>query len=145
MKNTVRKKLEIINNDANQYGETIFKNADKEDVLYFEKWWSTEMKNIGQPKEYLDLIKEINNFDYDGLSFYSIDKKNDNNFYKNNEIYWENEYLREYIFLGEDSISWYCQSLVENHFLILDKPSGSIIEEFETLSEMIIKALESIL
>ena len=44
-----------------------------------------------------------------------------------NEIYWENENLKQYLFLGEDSISWYGIAIESGEYYILDKPSGSVM------------------
>jgi|GEM_PF-4433444 len=101
----LKEKLEIINNDASRYNETIYKEAVEKDVLCFEGWWSKNLTNIEEPQDSLHFIKKVNCFDYDGLSFYSIDEKEATSFYESNEIYWENENLKHYVFFGEDSIS----------------------------------------
>jgi len=141
----MEKLIEKINNDAHRYDETIYKKANETDISYFENWWGEKLNAIDIPNEFLNFIKNLNGFDYNGLSFYSINEKDNNNFYESNEIYRENENLTDYIFFGEDGISWYCKKVRTNEYFVLDKPSGSVTECFNNFDELIISALNTIL
>ena len=92
----------------------------------------------------MGIVYIIDGFDFDSLSFYSINYDKENNLYESNEIYWENENLKEYLFIGEDSISWYCISFNTEKYYILDKPSGSVIDEFFQFDDLLMTAFESI-
>ncbi len=111
----------------------------------FLKWCLENCKEFVLPNSYLETISQIDGFDYNGLSFYSLIEENDNNIYETNEIYWENENLRKYLFIGEDSISWYCISMKNNMFYILDKPSGFLISEYTNFDKLLSEAFESAL
>lgn len=140
----VKKKLELVEKEAQKYYETIYASVSKAEISNFKSWWANTCSNLILPSEYLDIISMIDGFDFDGLSFYSI-SKGKNNIYESNEIYWENENLREYLFIGESSVSWYGISFNTNKYYVLDKPSCSIINEFLEFDGLILEALESIL
>jgi hypothetical protein len=50
-----------------------------------------------------------------------------------------------YLFFGDSNISWYCLDIDNNVFLELDKPSGDIVEEYNSFQEMINEAIKSVL
>jgi len=137
-------KLEKIEQDIRQYGETIYNRATDNDIKCFDEWWNKYVKKINVPQEFYDFTSLANGFEYDGLLFCSINQEENNNIYETNNIYWENDNLRQYIFWGEDSISWYCQSVETKEFLILDKPSGERMESFGSFGELINEGLDSV-
>ena len=139
------KKLEKIDIDIREYELVVFKEASSLQLEYLEDWWITNSKDKEVPKQYKEFISRVNGFDFDALSFYSLDIEDENNLYESNLIYWESDSLKEYISLGEDSISWYCYSNKDNKFYILDKPSGSLIEKCTTFNNMACRAFESIM
>ena len=145
IENTIKEKLDKIDGVLKKYNETVYCSVCKHDVKKFLKWCLENCKEFVLPNSYLETISQIDGFDYNGLSFYSLIEENDNNIYETNKIYWENENLRKYLFIGEDSISWYCISMKNNMFYILDKPSGFLISEYTNFDKLLSEALESAL
>lgn len=47
-----------------------------------------------------------------------------------NEILYENEFNKEYIFLVSRDISWYVYNIKDKNFNILDKTSGELMETY---------------
>ena len=52
---------------------------------------------------------------------------------------------KQYLFLGEGSISWYVYDLNTKRYCELDNPSGELREDFDDLEQMIDKMLEDAL
>ncbi len=102
------------------------------------------------PQEYIDMLKTFNGLEFNGLILYGIDEqfaKNKinqhiNGFIENNQAWYENEWQKKYIFFGDGNISWYVLDIEKNKFQELDKPSGELVQEFETFPEMLEYALE---
>ncbi|MEG0314960.1 MAG: YrhA family protein [Erysipelotrichaceae bacterium] len=145
IKEKVKEKLDLIDTILNRYGETIYCAVSKEKVENYCKWCLENCNGLSLAEEYTDIIAEIDCFDFNGLAFYSINECSENNVYESNEIYWENENLRKYLFVGEDSISWYGIAIDSGEYYILDKPSGSVISEHFTFEELFSSALSSVL
>jgi len=140
----IKEKLDVIETIAEKYNETIYSGVTIKEINFFKHWWLQNCNQLTIPNGYLGIVYIIDGFDFDGLSFYSINYDKENNLYESNEIYWENENLKEYLFIGEDSISWYCISFNTEKYYILDKPSGSVIDEFFQFDDLLMTAFESI-
>ena len=67
------------------------------------------------------------------------------NFIGVNEIWQDNEWNNNCLFFGDSSIFWYCIDIDKYVFLELDKPSGDIVQEYNSFEEMINEALKSVL
>lgn len=141
----IKEKLNIIDEMLKRYDETIYSIASTQDVEYYRQWCLDNCDGLALNDEYMEIITLVDCFDFNGLSFYSMCKDNESNIYESNHIYWENENLRNYLFLGEDSISWYTIDINSRKYYILDKPNASLIREFETFQEFLLVALESVL
>jgi hypothetical protein len=143
MKEQIMDLLNKIEEDERKYEESIFnKNgkANDKEINNFKKWILKHCEN--EFSEYNDFAKIINGLNYNGLFLYSLNKKSEYNIYKSNEEWWnDNEDIQEYIFFGDDDISWYCKNKNDGKYYILDKPDGSIMNEYGTFDEIIIKAL----
>lgn len=141
----VKEKLDIIDNILKRYEETIYATSSPQDLDYFCKWFLENCEGLSLDDEYIEIIALIDCFDFNGLSFYSINNDNENNIYESNDIYWENENLKKYLFIGEDSISWYAIAIDSGKYYMLDKPSSSSMREFNAFKELLLVALESVL
>ncbi len=62
-----------------------------------------------------------------------------------NEIWYENDWQKQYLFFGDSDIAWYCYDLDQNVFLELDKPSGTLIQSFASFESMLEEALQTVL
>ena len=58
-----------------------------------------------------------------------------------NQIWYENEDQKKYLFLGESNISWYVYDTNIEQYIELDNPSGREMVEFEKFDEMLGKIL----
>ena len=137
---------ELINKIAEiekKYDTNIFEEVSKasdDEINNLKNWFANHSQiNI---EEYIELIKYINGLSFNGLLIYSLDKECEYNIYNSNEEWWcDNEEQQQYIFFGDDSISWYCVNKNTGKYFILDKPGGNIMEEYGTFNELIIEAL----
>jgi hypothetical protein len=145
MDEKVKELLDKIEEDEKQYGESIYTQIEKtneKEIRYFNNWIAKDNKN--KFSEYIDFVKTINGLNYNGLYIYSLNKKINYNIFESNEIWWnENEELKQYIFLGDDDISWYCINQNNGKYYLLDKPSGDIMNEYDTFDKIVIKALKT--
>ena len=95
------------------------------------------------PQAYLDMLKVVNGFEFNG-TFYGIDeelldykpKQEINGVLDLNEIWHENEWPEGYIFIGDDSISWYVFFSKKGEYYVLDRPSGDIVETYSSFEEI---------
>jgi len=140
----ILEKLQKIDKYENQFGDSIYKQTNKSDYPYFSEWVQRNFAQTLDLVDYLGFLGITNGLNFDGLFIYSIDIKDENNIFDANEIFWENEDQKKFLFFGDDSISWFCLDTTNKQYYILDKPSGSIIEFFSTFSEIIDKALASV-
>ncbi len=109
--------------------------------------------NYDLPKEYIDFLEIINGIDHNGLVLYGIDDwiNNDINhqqvtgYIDTNEIWYQNEAQKTYLFFGDSNISWYCYDLKNKVYVELDKPSGELEREYQGFNEMIERALTNVL
>ncbi|MDA6131528.1 YrhA family protein, partial [Escherichia coli] len=60
-------------------------------------------------------------------------------------IWYENDWQKQYMFFGDSDTAWYCLELQKARFLELDKPSGSIIQSFDSFDSMLSEALQTAL
>ncbi|MDR1068270.1 MAG: YrhA family protein [Clostridiales Family XIII bacterium] len=147
MNDQIKDLLDKIEEAEKEFGSSIFAQNEKtneNEIACFEKWISNYCENGFS--EYVELMKLINGLNNNGLYIYSLDKKSEYNVYEENETLWyDNEDFRDYIFFGDDSISWYCLNKKDGNYYILDKPSGTIMDEYKLFDEVIIEALKTAL
>ncbi|MDG6894092.1 YrhA family protein [Volucribacter amazonae] len=97
------------------------------------------------PDSYFSILKEINGFEFDGCILYGIGKQYLNvtpnefiyDLIERNKIWHENKENIIYTYLGETNISWYVYYKNNNSYLVLDMPSGEIMEEFKDINLLI--------
>ncbi len=145
LETVIKQKLSTIDEVLKQYNETIYNKASEYEIKKFCDSHLNIYKNLSLDSEYIKFITKSNAFDYNGLSIYSIDEKREYNIYDLNDIYWENENLKKYLFLAEDSLSWYVLEIYNKNYYILDKPSGTIISKYKSFNELILVAMENVL
>ncbi|MBJ7987181.1 YrhA family protein [Bacillus cereus] len=109
-----------------------------------------EKFNVDLPSEYEEFLKTVNGLDFNGLIIYGVDPslletERDETVYgllENNKIWYENEWQKEYLFLGDSDIAWFCKKLSEGTYLELDKPSGTVMETYNDFNTMLEEALK---
>lgn len=144
--------LQLIIEKMGKYGFLLNNGVDSNDVLLFNNAVSEKFQ-YSLPSEYLDFLMIMNGFDFNGAIIYGVDIElvnvNPNHeisgFMSYNETWYENEWLRQYIFFGEGEMNWYVFNLSNNQFQLLDKPSGSLIEVFSTFNALIDYIFEEVL
>jgi len=112
-----------------------------------------KLGNIILPKSYIELLKIINGLDFNGLVIYGVDEvlldkevdENIHGFIETNELWYENYWQKQYIFFGDSDTAWYCYDLKESVYVEFDKPSGTLIQSFESFDSMLSDAFETIL
>lgn len=134
------------------FGVKMNGGASKSEIEIFMEFLSNELK-ITVPKNYLDVLEVVNGMEFNGFIIYGIDGKlltekplqNINGFVENNKIWYENEWQRKYVFLGDSNISWYVydDELLKYHEL--SKPSGAILNTFEDIDSLLDKLMEDAL
>ncbi|HOV27514.1 MAG TPA: YrhA family protein [Pseudobacteroides sp.] len=106
--------------------------------------------NYNVPNEYITFLNYINGLNFNGLVIYGIDDyimeaeediNEDTGFIESNELWYENEWQKKYMFFGHSGITWYCYDIEKKIYLELDKPSGSRGLEYNSFDELINKAL----
>lgn len=141
-----KEKLAKIVEEKKSYDEEINSGANNEELQIF----SLEVKNtfhFDLLKEYIEMLKVFNGLEFNGFILYGIDEKfiktkinqHINGFIDNNQIWYENDYMKNYIFLGESNISWYVLDIKTKNFLELDNSSGSLIKKYKNFEELLNK------
>jgi len=147
-----KKKLQEIADEKNLYGEKINDGATTEAIQRFLKEVKSEL-NVDLPNEYVRFLEIINGVEFNGFILYGIDQylQNEeqnqlvNGLIDYNKIWYENEWQKQYVFLGESNISWYIYDLVERTYYQLDNPSGRKIQAFNNLEHLLVQLLSDAL
>lgn len=132
-----------------KYGDTLNIPASSEQIEIFEKTVK-EKFNHDLPEQYVDFLKTVNGLEFNGFVFYGVDSSlfevQDNRkvygYVATNEIWYENEHQKQYMFFGESNISWYCFDLLNKIYVELDNPSGTIMHTYTDFNSMLEKALK---
>ncbi|MEC3464827.1 YrhA family protein [Bacillus thuringiensis] len=109
-----------------------------------------ESFNVDLPSEYEEFLKTVNGLDFNGLVLYGVDSylldtERDESIcglIETNEIWYENEFQKEYLFLGDSNIAWFCKNLSDGTYLELDKPSGTVMNTYNDFNTMLEEALK---
>ncbi|HDR7324336.1 SMI1/KNR4 family protein [Bacillus toyonensis] len=112
-----------------------------------------EKFNVDLPSAYEEFLKIINGLDFNGLVLYGVDsplletEKDEQicGFIDTNEIWYENEFQKEYLFFGDSNIAWFCKNLSDSTYLELDKPSGTVMNTYNDFNTMLGEALKTAL
>ncbi|MGM0219159.1 YrhA family protein [Enterococcus sp. AZ126] len=132
------------------YDDKVNRGATDYEIANFIKKGREDL-NIEFPAEYIEILKEINGLDFNGFVLYGVDEEqleNRENIEQRiygaieyNEIWYDVEENKAYIFLGESNISWYVYETKTKLYWELDNPSGSEMYSFKTFSELFDKML----
>ena len=143
MNNKIVDFINRINEIEKGFGDTIFYSCNESDEIHFIEWVKKLFPNSTlNISEIVFFSRVANGLNFNGLFVYSLTPDIENNIYESNSEWWNNEHQRKYLFLADDSISWYCVDTKEAAFLVLDKPSGERITQCKTFDELILLALD---
>ena len=145
-------KLKEIIQEKKIYGEKVNIGATEEEIAIFFKEAKTEL-NVDLPNDYASILELVNGLEFNGFILYGIDQtlsckqpnQSINGLIEYNKIWYENEWQKKYIFIGESNISWYVYDFAECKYIELDNPSGRENEAFPSLECMVEKMLSDAL
>ena len=145
-------KLQEIIQEKKIYGEKVNIGATKEEIEIFFKEAKAEL-SVDLPNDYANILELINGLEFNGYILYGIDQillskqpnQSINGLIEYNKIWYENEWQKKYIFIGESHISWYAYEFAECKYVELDNPSGRENEDFSSLEHMVEKILSDAL
>jgi hypothetical protein len=127
-----------------EYSESLPPPVSTAALLSMEKRAAAEL-GASVPADYLTFLKEVNGFEWNGCMLYgaySTDEFNSANalldIISQNMAWRENgDMNNKYLFLGESGINWFVFDAVDANYKVLDLPSGDIIKQDITLSDLI--------
>lgn len=141
-----KEKLETIKKEMRLYQEKTNPGIGDKEILEFQKD-VREKFGYELPVDYLDFLRYINGFEYNGFVLYQIDEylikdtpihQHVDEFIDTNEIWHEIEANKEYLFIGDSNISFWVYSFREKAYYELDKPvTDNIINKFKNLDELL--------
>lgn len=141
-------KLEEIIEEKKLYGEQINSGASEVELAKFKLSVKEELQK-DLPTEYSNVLKMVNGLEFNGFILYGIDEvllekkpnQHINGLISFNQIWYENEDQKKYLFLGESNISWYVYDTNNERYIELDNPSGQEMVIFKELDEILEKIL----
>lgn len=145
-------KLQEIIQEKKIYGEKVNIGATEEEIGMFFKEVKAEL-NVDLPNDYANILELVNGLEFNGFILYGIGQillskqpnQSINGLIEYNKIWYENEWQKKYIFIGESNISWYVYDFAECKYAELDNPSGRENEVFSSLEDMVEKILSDAL
>lgn len=132
-----------------KYGDTLNTPASNEQIEILKNTVKEKFNHV-LPIQYINFLKTVNGLEFNGFIFYGVDSsflKIESNqtvygFFDTNEIWYENEHQKQYMFFGESNISWYCFDLLNEVYVELDNPSGTLMHTYSDFNSMLEKVLE---
>jgi hypothetical protein len=132
-----------------KYGDTLNNPASSEQIELLKRT-AKEKFNHDLPEQYVNFLKTVNGIDFNGFVFYGVDNtlfevQNNSKIYgyiDANEIWFENEHQKQYMFFGESDISRYCFDILNKTYVEIDNPSGTIMHTYIDFDSMLEKALK---
>ena len=145
-----KEKIELIRERRARRNRHLNEGCSQEEINMLQK----EVNNKFQyylPEDYVEFLSVINGLEYNGLVIYGIDEdlinvennQNVTGYIDTNQIWYENEEQREYMFFADNDMSWYCYNMNKKTYMELDKPSGELEQEFDSFADMLESALEN--
>lgn len=148
-----KKILEKIRGIEERYGSSLRRPAAEAEIIKMNHKIKDELGDVVLPSSYIEFLKNVNGLDFNGLVIYGVDEKlldseveeDIHGFIETNGLWYENDWQKQYIFFGDSDTAWYCYDQKECLYVELDKPSGTVIESFESFDTMLSNALETTL
>ncbi|MGG4471268.1 YrhA family protein [Paenibacillus alvei] len=145
--------LDDIRKIEEKYGSSLRSPVADAEIIKMNHKIKDELGDVVLPSSYIEFLKNINGLDFNGLVIYGVDenlldrevKEDIHGFIEINELWHENDWQKQYIFFGDSDTAWYCYDQKEGLYVELDKPSGTLMESFESFDTMLSNALETTL
>lgn len=134
-----QEKLKMIENEKRQYDEFLNTGVTRDKIINI---LSLNLNKIFILEPYIDFLNKMNGFEFDGCILYGIkfkahNKENIFDLFQNNKIWYETFDRKTYTFLGETNTCWYVYNKISNKYCRLDMPSGDILNQYDTLNDML--------
>ncbi|MFJ9292091.1 YrhA family protein [Bacillus halotolerans] len=142
--------LEEIRKTEAKYGDELNSPVTDQEIRNFEEAVLGKFPVNEIPLEYKKFLQTVNGLDFNGLVIYGLDQEllreeNDEEVYgfiETNEQWHENDEQKKYLFFGDSDTAWYCLDVIENEYLELDKPSGTLMNRYDDFDAMLADALK---
>ncbi|MGN7508321.1 YrhA family protein [Bacillus velezensis] len=142
--------LEEIRKTEAKYGDELNSPVTDQEIRNFEEAVLGKFPVNELPPGYKKFLQTVNGLDFNGLVIYGLDQEllreeNDEEvygFFETNEQWHENDEQKKYLFFGDSDTAWYCLDVIENAYLELDKPSGTLMNKFNDFNAMLADALK---
>ncbi|MED2948810.1 YrhA family protein [Bacillus subtilis] len=142
--------LEEIQKTEAKYGDELNSPVTDQEIRNLEEAVLGKFPVNEIPSGYKKFLQTVNGLDFNGLVIYGLDQEllreeNDEEVYgfiETNEQWHENDEQKKYLFFGESDTAWYCLDVIQNEYLELDKPSGTLMNKFNEFNAMLADALK---
>ncbi|AOS68156.1 SMI1 / KNR4 family protein [Bacillus subtilis] len=142
--------LEEIQKTEAKYGDELNSPVTDQEIRNFEEAVLGKFPVNEIPSGYKKFLQTVNGLDFNGLVIYGLDQEllreeNDEEVYgfiETNEQWHENDEQKKYLFFGDSDTAWYCLDVIQNEYLELDKPSGTLMNKFNDFNAMLADALK---
>ncbi|KAF0817662.1 MULTISPECIES: YrhA family protein [unclassified Cytobacillus] len=136
-----------------KYGSSLRNPVTDVEISKLQLDIQEKLGKLELPKSYVDFLKTANGLDFNGLVIYGVDVNllDDHEgeelqgFVETNKIWHENDWQKQYIFFGDSDTAWYCLDLKKEIYHALDKPSGTLIQAYDSFDSMFNEALQTAL
>ncbi|MFP7735855.1 YrhA family protein [Priestia aryabhattai] len=136
-----------------KYGSSLRSPASDREIMELNHNIQEKLGSMALPEPYIEFLKKVNGLDFNGLVIYGVDKalldkevdEDIYGFIEANELWYENGWQKQYIFLGDSDTAWYFYDLKESLYVELDKPSGTLIQSFENFDSLLGDAFETVI
>ena len=146
-------KLKKVQELCKEYSFSCVNPGAPEEII---RSWTVQVQNalgIRPPQKFIDVLRHANGFEWNGFILYGADRAlfpsapaySVYGLIEQNEIWYEVESQRAYLFLGESNISWYVYEIASGRYIELDNPSGQEVAVFDSCAEMLEKLLDDCL
>lgn len=139
-----KKDLKIIEKLAKSEGENLNGGLTSSEYADLTQAVASTL-NKQLPAEYEQVLQLHNGIEFNGYTLYGADtaiiKKNnsevDYGIVDQNEMWYEFEENKNFLFFGESGESWFVYDTKTATYQVLDSPSGSEIDRFNNLDELL--------
>lgn len=136
-----------------KYGSSLRNPVTDVEISKLQLDIQEKLGKLELPKSYVDFLKTANGLDFNGLVIYGVDVNllDDHEgeelqgFVETNKIWHENDWQKQYIFFGDSDTAWYCLDLKKEIYHELDKPSGTLIQSYDSFDSMFNEAIQTAL
>ncbi|POO70394.1 YrhA family protein [Bacillus velezensis] len=142
--------LEEIRKTEAKYGDELNSPVTDKELSNFDEVVLGKLPINEIPSGYKKFLQTVNGLDFNGLVIYGLDEvfleeENDEEvqgFIETNKQWHESDEQKKYLFFGDSDTAWYCLDVIENAYLELDKPSGTLMNKFNDFNAMLADALK---